>query len=180
MRTLAILVIGLLVAACGGSATSSGANPTTGPGGAVTNPPLSTFDLRPPAGAAADPCGLLTDAEIEEVTGRTVVTKRAGPVMGIFANGCSWELGLGGDDMVPVSIELGAISPGGRDYYERYLKIVATGSVPGIGDEATTSDVGGIDAVKGDTLLSFFVIAFGDEEEQITRDLAVAAFEKVP
>ena len=180
MRTLAIFAVGLLVAACGGSVTSTGVTPTPGPGGAATNPPATTTGVQPPAGATIDPCALLSEDDILEATGREVDTMTPGSVMGIFANGCEWELALGDDDMVPVSIQLGAISPGGRDYYDRYLKIVATGSVPGIGDEAATSDAGGIDAVKGDTLLSFFVIAFGDDEDQITHDLAVAAFEKVP
>ena len=189
MRTLLILTIGL-VAACGGgtatntstgpAATSSGAAATASPAAATPNQPASTLDLRPPDAIASDPCALLTDAEIEAATGRTVDTKREGPVMGIFQNGCSWELGLGDEDTVPVSIEVGAVSPGGRDFYERYLKMGATGDVAGIADEATTTEAGGIDAVKGDTLLSFFVIAFGDEEDQITHDIAVAAFEKVP
>jgi len=185
MRTLLILTIGLVAACGGGSAASSGAaatalSATAPPAAATPNQPASTLDLRPPDAIASDPCALLTDAEIEAATGRTVDTKRAGPVMGIFQNGCSWELGLGDDDMVPVSIQIGAVSPGGRDFYERYLKMGATGDVAGIAGEATTTEAGGIDAVKGDTLLSFFVIAFGDEEDQITHDIAVAAFEKVP
>jgi len=187
MRTLLILTMGLVAACGGGSATTSGPNATPGaqnatpvPAGTTPGQPASTFDLRPPDAVASDPCALLTDADIEAATGRTVDTMRAGPVMGIFSNGCTWELAPGEDDMVPVSIEIGAVSPGGRDYYDRYLKIVATDTVQGVADEATTSEAGGIDAVKGDTLLSFFVIAFGDEEEQITRDIAIAAFEKVP
>ena len=185
MRTLAILVTGLLVAACGGSAISSGTNPTTGPGVAATNapvinPPTSTFDLRPPDGVAADPCALLTNADIEEATGRKVETMRAGPVMGIFANGCTWELAFGGDDMVPVSIELGVISPGGLQYYETYLKPYDATPIAGIGDDAVTHDAGGISAVKGDTLVSVFVIAFGDDEEAFTRELTQAVLSRVP
>jgi hypothetical protein len=178
MRTLAILTIGLLVAACGGGASSSGVSPSVAPGSAATNQPAAT-GVEPPAGATLDACALLTDEDILAATGRAVDTMTPGSVMGIFSNGCEWELVPGDDDITPVSIDLGVVSPGGLEYYETYLKFDTT-PVSGIGDDAVTDDAGGISAVKGDTLVSVFVIAFGDDEERFTRELTHAALTRVP
>ena len=51
---------------------------------------------------------------------------------------------------------------------------------PGLGDAAVREDAGGVTLVKGDSLLSLFVIAMGGEEERITRDLVETALPRLP
>ena len=102
--------------------------------------------------------------------------------MGIFDNGCNWELDPGRDDIVGWTIELGVISPRGRSYFDTFLSFPEdTEPVSGLGDVAVSSDVGGIHAVKGDTLVSVFVIAFNaDDESALTRELVQTALSHVP
>jgi hypothetical protein len=126
-------------------------------------------------------CSLLSDDEVEQITGRSIATKESGSVMGIFDNGCSWELDPGRDDLVGWTIDVGVRSPGGRSYFDTFLSLPEdTEPISGLGDVAVTDGAGGISAVKGDTLISVFVIAFSaDDEEALTRLLTETALSHV-
>ena len=177
MRTATtILLLVLTTTACGGSPSAT--NPTTaGPTTSVTAQPSTGGAQIPPAATLAA-CALLTDADIEQVTGRAVDSATPGS-LGTLTNGCSWKLALGDADITPVSIDLGVISPQGVEYYETYVKPYDTTPISGIGDDAVVDGAGGITAVKGDTLVSVLVIASGEDEEAFTRDLTLAALSRV-
>jgi hypothetical protein len=134
-----------------------------------------------PVGQSIEACSLLSDDEIQDLTDRSIASMIAQPVMGIYENGCHWELDPGSDDIVGWSIDVGVRSPGGRSYFDTFLAPYSVGPVSGLGDAAVTMDGGSIEAVKGDTLVSTFVIAFSaDDEEALTRQLAETALSRVP
>jgi hypothetical protein len=169
-----IPLLALFVVACGGG----GANPSIALNAGATPSPAGApagTTVGQPAGSSLDACSLLHDADILVATLRDVDTMTAGPVMGVFSNGCTWDLELAENDTVPVTIELGVVSPGGSAYYDRYLAISDNTPVSGIGDKASQSEAGGINAVTGDTLVSVFVVAFGEDEDAFTNELARAA-----
>jgi hypothetical protein len=167
------LAVAALVVACGSSngGSSIPPAPTSLPG------PVTTTAGQP--AGSVDVCALLSPADILAATGRAVATKTPGPVMGIFDQGCSWELATGTGDVVAWSIDLGVITPGGRSYFDRYLGPDGE-PISGLGDAAVEESAGGITAVKADTLVSVFVIAFGGDEKTITRNLTEAALAHVP
>lgn len=174
----AILLMAMAVIACGGggaATTSAAPGPSTGVGAQP-----STVGTQPPRGAALDPCALLTDADIEQVTGRAVDNSTPGSLGGSFSNACSWELARGDADITPVTIDLAVISPHGVEYYETNVAPFETTRISGIGDEAVVDGAGGITAVKGDTLVSVLVIAVGQVDETFTRELTQAALSRVP
>jgi hypothetical protein len=183
----------LLVAACGSGATSGAPGGPTAPVPAATAartpgasvatdaaPAVGTPGGAPVAGQAVQACDLLTDADIEQVTGYGVLTREPGHVMGIFPNGCLWELGSESETTL-WTIDVGVISPGGRHYFDTYLSFPdMTDPVPGLGDAAVTDDGGSITAVKGDSLVSVFLILFGDTEDEMVRELTEIALSRVP
>ena len=182
-----LLACAALLSACSAPPPAGGGTPSRPPGGASSAPDESvasaTLAPAPPQpGQSLAACSLLADDEVQQVTERSIATKSDGPVMGIFDNGCSWELDPGREDVVGWSIELGVISPGGRSYFDTFLSFPEdTEPVSGLGDVAVASDVGGIHAVKGDTLVSVFVIAFNaDDEAALTRELVQTALSHVP
>lgn len=168
-RFLAILGLStaFLVAACGGGATT-----TAGPGapGATSG---GTATQAPGGGATIDPCALLTDEDIKAATGFSPIRETAGPTMGIFEVGCEWELDNEGG--VPWSIVLGVRPEGGRDYYDSFFAPpVGEGEVlEGVGDDALQSDIGDVNAVKGDTMFSVSYIEFPTRNE-VAVELAKA------
>lgn len=166
-----------LVAAC-----SSGSPKTTAlPSG---NPPSvsaqqTSVAVAPPAGQTIEACSMLSDSEIQAITGRAPAKKTPGATMGIFDNGCEWELPEGPNDGVPWTVDLGVVSPGGRNYYDRFMAISGD-PLTGFGDAAVSDEVGGITAVKGDTMVSVFVIAVFTDEQPMTRELTQTALSHVP
>ena len=179
---LAAAALLVLATACSSGGPATSRLPVSNQPSAGGRQNLTSPAVAPPAGQSLDACSLLSDAEIQQVTERSIASKDAGSVQGIFENGCSWELDPGRDDVVGWTIDIGVISPGGRRYFDTFLSFPEdTEPVPGLGDIAVRSDVGGISAVKGDTLVSVFVIAFSaDDEDELTRELTQTALSHVP
>ena len=178
LTQLSLLVAILSVIACGGGATYSPATSSIAPGLPTTSAPASATGnaaTAPPAGAV-DACALLTDDEILQATSHAVVSRTAGPQLGIFQNGCLIELA---DDeaIVPPEITIGVISPGGADYFRRFFvePFPEAEHVSGIGDDAIRGEVGDLLAVRGDTMVNVLYIGFGEDEEQITDALMRSA-----
>jgi hypothetical protein len=158
-----------IAAACGpgGSATGgiggTGAPATEIAGGAGTAAPGTAA----PGGnaTAGKACDLLSDQDIEDITGATVTEKLDNVADTVYANHCRWSLSAG-------EINLGIISPGGREHYDRYVAII-TGleAVDGLpADIATRQDLTGtIFAVKDDTLVDVFTIGVVAPDEDIVR-----------
>ena len=174
LTTLGMCVT-FLIAGCGGGATTTAGPGAPGAtsGGAATTGGGGTATQAPGGGATVDACSLLTDEDIKTATGFSPISETAGPTMGIFEVGCEWELDNEGG--VPWSIVLGVRPEGGRDYFDRYFAPpVGEGEVlEGVGDEALLSDIGDVNAVKGDTMFSVTYIEFPARNE-VAVELAKA------
>lgn len=166
----------ILLAACGGgTATSgpggpgatSGTPATQAPGGgAVTQAPDQTVDA----------CALLTAADIEAGTGLAAKPGLSGPQGGIFPSGCLWEL-VDDDSIVPPEVTLGVISPGGRDYYDRYFAGLGDPGyepIEGLGDLAVDAQFGAVLVVSGDVFFQVQYIGggFGDDDTAVATKLS--------
>ena len=83
-----------------------------------------------------------------------------GPQAGVFASGCEWEL-VDEDAMVPPTISLGVMQPGGKDYYDRYFADMNDNAgykpIDGLGDIAVDADFGAVHVVSGD---AFFQVQY--------------------
>ena len=160
-------VLALAAAACsqGPAATSPGVSsrPDATPGPATPAPATAPATAAAATGPKA--CDLLTDVDIEELTGVAVVSKADDVLDTIYPNHCRWTLEFG-------EIDLGIVSPGGRDFYETRLGIV-NGLEPVEGlpaDTAVRQEVTGtIWAVKGDTLVDLFTVAVDAPDEELVR-----------
>jgi hypothetical protein len=166
----------LLLAACGGGPGATGpAGPagTSGPGGPSTQAPGGATQA--PGGATIDACALLTEADIEEVTGNTVDAVTPGPQMGIFQSGCDWDL-IDDDAMVPPEIVIGVHPSGGRDYYARYFEPFNEGAgyepIENLGDTAVDAEAGAVLVVAGDVFFNLQYIGLTQDDTEIAAELA--------
>lgn len=137
-----------------------------------------TYAAESTAGQAYDAATLLTDEDIREITGHAVAEKTPGPAMGIFPNGCRWKL-EGGKLGASPEIVLGAMSPGGRRYFDTYLNLDKPPAVAGLGDIAVSELRGCIIAVKGDTLVNLQYIEFSAAEQDICKKLIERIFSRL-
>ncbi len=183
------IVTMLVLAACGGgpgvaAPTSGGGSESSSvPVGGSTVPDGGAVASTTPAGpgsavpggppSIAEPCTLLTEAEIRQATGfeiKWIFPSEDTP--GDLPVGCNWSLGtaeLGAD------IVIGVRSPGGAALFDP-----SRGDpVDGIGDRAYQSEPAVVDAVKGDTFVSVTYIGSEGDDPEITRELARMIMEKV-
>lgn len=170
------LLLALLLAACGGGpgATTGPGGPTaTTPGsagssasaapGATMLPGVTAATGQPgggPSGSRApgvtdEACTMLMAADVEAILGASLVTAVPAQQLGIFTNGCLFELSVGG---TTTSVNLGVMTSGGRAYYDAEIKPTNTQngytSIVGLGDEAVNARPGSVLVVAGDVLLS--------------------------
>jgi hypothetical protein len=177
MRNLILvnLAVAMLLVACGGPPATS----TPQGGDATAAPPADGG-----GGSTVAACDLLTDEDVEQVTGQPVEEMVAGPVLGIFENGCEWTLEAGTAG-VEASLTVGVISPGGRRYYESFFEpfIGEEGghveALSGIGDKASRDEFGGIMAVKGDTLVDVSYTTYPAPDDDVITPLIRAALARV-
>jgi hypothetical protein len=171
LRRAIVLGLAGLLAACGGTPTTT-APAGTGAGAAAT--PASGGATAVPGGPASvnEPCTLLTEAEIRQVTGFDVRwTFPNKDVPGDLPVGCNWSLGTSdaGADIV-----IGVRSPGGAALFDP-----ADGDpVEGICDRAIQTEPAVVEVVKGDTYVSVTYIGYEDRPD-IPRELARLIMEKV-
>jgi hypothetical protein len=163
-RRLAIVpgVFAALLVACGGGAgtVGSGGPAATAPSAAATTPAgVETQATGGGGGAAVDACGLLSDADIKDLTGHGVAQRAAGDPLGIFGHGCMWELAVEGGSPVPPQINLGVMTTGGRAFWDAYFAPIIDEYVPieGLGDVAVDAGVKSIMVVSGD---AFFQVQY--------------------
>jgi Protein of unknown function (DUF3558) len=173
----------LSLAACGGtgSAKTPGAvGGGTGGGGTpaagVPSSPGSATG-QPPAGGSIDACSLLSDAEVEQVTGLKPASEEDGDPTGVLGAGCTWKLAPEGEIVVP-ELALGIAATGGKSYYEKYFKPYATEAVSGLGDSAIRDDSTSLMALKGDVLVSVQFV--GGAVDEIPRKAIELVFSKLP
>jgi hypothetical protein len=160
-------VLAIAAAGCSQGPAATGTGPTTRPDATSGSPTQPAASLPASTAAATGPraCDLLTDADIQELGGVAVVSKTDDVLDTIYSNNCRWQLEVG-------EINLGIVSPGGRDFYDTRLGIV-NGLEPVEGlpaDTAVLQEITGtIWAVKGDTLIDLFTIGVGAPDVELVR-----------
>lgn len=173
------LLAALALAGCGGGGPGGSAGPgaTQAPGGgAVTPVPGGAAATQGPgADATVDACSLLTEADIEAVTGATVDATTSGPQFGIFESGCEWNLS-NDEAMVPPTIALGVLPSGGSAYYETYFEPFNAEygyeAVDGVGDVAVDAEAGSLLVVSGDVFFNIQYIGLTADDTAIATELA--------
>ena len=119
---------------------------------------------------------MLTDGEIEAVTGYPVKSTTPGSAMGIFENGSSGSSTARRRRSSIRRSRWATSAPGGRRYDDTFLAIGEGEPLTGLGDVARQDDVRAVNAVKGDTLVSVFLIAMGaDNEDEMAGQLTQTA-----
>lgn len=145
---------------------------------------LAASTATPPTGGQAtggvsDPCSLLTDDEILEVTGRAPSSHEGGARFGAFTTGCIWQ--VQGAGMMPATITVLMKNPGGRASWDQYLVPIQGEftAVPGLGDAAFAKVHWPTHVVVGDTYVSVQFVDSPDPEGPISTELARRVVEKV-
>jgi hypothetical protein len=163
----------LVVAGCAGAApTLAPAPPTT-----VSSQPVEASQAVSGPAFTGDPCSLLTDAEITQITKQPIVSKEAGQQLGVFDVGCDWEVGP--PNQVTWSIQVGVIPSGGRAYYDKYFAPYEGTPITGLGDEARERSANEVLAVHGDVLAGVTVIAPGNHDLTLADQLMKLVINRV-
>lgn len=157
-RNVLPALLAAILAACGGSTAAPGG---TGRAAGTAPPSQNAARSSAPGGAVsvAEPCTLLTDAEIEQATGFKPTRKTPGKAPGELPVGCEWE---GNPGETAWSIVLGVRSPGGRGIYDASLRtrLQAGEVLEDLGDAAVQVDEFSVEAIKDDTLISITYMEF--------------------
>ena len=147
-RAAGAVALAMSLAACASSPAS-----TTEAVPATSEVPVATAALSgggSGSSGAIDVCALLTDAQIEEVTGLAVASKEPGGGQGFATGACTWILDSGaaeaGLDRFSVTVE----SPGGRSRFD--ILAGEMPHVPSIGEDAYLQGES-IWVVSGDSLV---------------------------
>lgn len=150
----------LVIAACAIAACAGGTSPTTAPGGPTAGSGASAGPV-----TIAKACDLLTDSDIVELTGTTVVSKEDNVADTVYVNHCRWTLQRpdGGNG----TLDLGVLSPEGRERYDHTGGPEGLKPIQGLpADDAGTDDLtGSIFAVRGDTMVDVFTLSLLLSEE---------------
>ncbi len=158
---LARRVLEHLFGGSGPAATAGGgpATPGTGSGPSVT-----------------DPCSLLTDAEILEVTGVAAISHEGSPWFGQWDTSCTWQVASAG--AVPATIKLLVKSPGGRASWDQYMVPIQGEftAIPDLGDAAFAKVLWPTHVLVGDT---YFSVQFADDSSSEQVSISTKLAEKV-
>jgi len=163
----------LIVAGCGGAAPTQAPVPST----ITSSPAAQASEAAAGAGFTGDPCSLLTDAEITQITKQPIVSKESGQQLGVFDIGCDWEVGP--PNQVTWSIQVGVIPSGGRAYYDKYFAPFEGTPITGLGDEARERSANEVLAVHGDVLAGVTVIAPGNHDKTLADQLMKLVINRV-
>jgi len=165
----ALAALALVLAACGAPNPPVGTNPpgaTNAPG--ATQPAAGTN----PPGGTVDACSLVTDAELEQVTGLEIANKGPSGLATVLPSVCDYEFTT---DSVfnHASLTMGVMTSDGRSYYETYFEpFIGDESgyldeaVSGIGDKAARGGTDTIMAVRGDALVDVQYVGLGDNRDE--------------
>ena len=159
MFVLAAL-LAIVAAACGQGSGPSGAvgGSTAAPAGATAAPGGASAPTTG-GGTVKAACDLLSDAQIKDITGLTVVGKNPAPADTVYANVCRWSLSSG-------EMDLGVLSAGARDRFDRTIELEGGTEVPGLGDRAARTELtGSLFVLQGDTMLDLFTVGTGTSDE---------------
>lgn len=165
----ALSVIALSLAACGqtgagseppgatvGPGITAGPGVTAGPGGATAQPQGSG----PGSGTSVVACDLLTDAEIDDITGYTVESKEGGRADVGYVNNCVWLF-----EGNAYTLVLGIQVSGGARAYDVSFEYESGTPVDGLADKAFLGeDSDSLFALSGDTLINLQLVAVGEAD----------------
>jgi hypothetical protein len=182
-RHFLVLAALFVVAACGGGSPSVPGSTAAATSQAVGSTPPTTSSSSGAAstarpGGTGEACGLLTAAEIQELSGLQVDTMEARSAGGIYEDGCHLVLSNGGT--VQAEVILGVLPKGGRAHYDDVLVPLAegTGAEPlaGLGDAALVGSGGeAIATVVGDVLVDLQWIDLSSDP----NDVPVALMQRI-
>ena len=141
----------LAAAACGGGSPA----PTGTTGTTATPTPTQATSSVPKA------CTLLSDDDLLGLTASTVQSMDDDVADTVYANHCRWTLER--SDGGTGTVDLGILSPGGRERYDHSGGVNGLEPIEGLpADDAGTDDItGSIFAVRGDTLVDVFTLSLG-------------------
>lgn len=153
------IALPFILAACASSA------PSSDPSGTPEPVASASTSASPPAastgGSLADACGLLTDAEIEDVTGYPVESRQ--PAGGFSPIGCQWDLDEG-DPELTARLLLNVLPTGGRAQFDSFrATLFEPTPLAGLGDEAV-DDGGFVLAIEGDAIVGLGYPGFAFED----------------
>ena len=179
---IVLSILAVIVAGCSGDPSSlDGAS-----GGSATGSAGRSSSQAPAEGtgapAAANACEFLTDADIKELTGRTVASRKPGQAMGIYPDGCEWFFEDDPDNGL-AQLVVGTFATGGRGLWERswvgVAEDVGLEPVSGIGEGAFRQGTGSFATIQGDRIVDVFYLQGGfgraDEEDATAKALLVRA-----
>lgn len=151
-----------------------------GGGGPTATVPGGGEATAPTGATVSDPCTLLTDEQIKEVTGFAALGKTSTPRGGMWDAACTWE--VHGASVVPANITLTIKSPGGRAIWDQYMVPIQGEftAVDGLGDAAFSKVHWPTHVLAGDTYLSIQFTDMPDPEGPISTDLARRVVENLP
>ena len=130
-------------------------------------PVKSPVSAQTRASQAHQAIDLLTDADIREITGKTLARKT--PTSGSFMNAAEFE--LSGDNGVDASIVVGVMNSGGSPYFKKCLAQAVSATVPNLGDGAISPETDHIIAVQGDTLVEVQYIGISPAQPGVVNRL---------
>ena len=167
VRAAAIVSV-VVLGACAGPGASSGSLAPTSSAPNSSSPPASTAPSSSVPSTAAssgapleDACGLLSDADIEAVTGYTVEAMQ--PAGGFSPIGCQWDLDEGDPDLT-ARLLLNVLPTGGRAQFDSFrATLFEPVAVEGLGDEAV-DDGGFVLAIDGDAVVGLGYPGFAFED----------------
>lgn len=180
---LPAIVVLVVAGACGGAATgTASARPGTDAPDAATPGAPTTVPEGPTgsgAGRAIDPCALLTDAQIEATTGFPALSHERVGGDGLGTPGCRWELDSGTPGLT-WGISLDVVDPGGRRYYDAFVVNDETFTpLPELGAAAGINELGIINAVDADTLVTLYYTQVPAPDPDPTIPLVKAVLDNV-
>lgn len=160
-RVLTAALAAIVLAGCGGGTPGPSGVAPTGAVPTAAAPTSAGPNPTPPPATTSRACDLLSDADLEELTGSTVVSKDDNVADTVYANHCRWTLQRADGGMG--ELDLGVLSPGGRDRYDH------TGGPSGLEPiDGLPADAAGMDdltnsvfAVRGDTMVDLFALGLG-------------------
>lgn len=159
-----VTMFAMLVAACNGGPAVTGIPVATSEPGAIASPGATFGD----GGGATTACDLLSNDDIEEITGLTIAATDPDPVDTVYENVCRWTF-----DGNPGSMDLGVLGVDAKGFFDRTVEIEGGTVIAGLGDRAVRTEItGSILALTGDTLVDLFITGAGtpdDVEEQLVE-----------
>ncbi len=177
-KLASVVVLTLILTACGGGAPQPAATSGNGEG---EGGPVAGLPTQPGQVASAiDSCALLSDEEIQAATDEGVSERRVSTLTQVFPSVCDIVLDGGG------SLTVGVRSPGGRSMYETSFEpLIGVGevldeAVTGLGDKAARSGDSEIMVLAGDVLFDIHFIGARPDKLPAVTYLAERILAKLP